>query len=327
VKALVAAGVVALAAAVTAGGSVSATATGGRIAFTLEQDGFTSLYSARPDGSGLRHLTAPRVLSGTGGDSEPAWSPDGRRLVFARDLPYFGVDHVELYVVPARGGGARRLTRNTLYDLMPTYSPDGRRIAFVRAYGSVDSSTSSLATMRSDGRGTVQPITNGPLDVTPSWSPDGKTIAFSRLPTPDSPLAAARLYLASSDGSDVRPLGSPAVAGWQPEWSPDGKRLAFVSFRDGNGATCSLRECFPHGELYVVGADGSGLTRLTTSRADDEHPTWSPDGRRLAFTSGFDEPRDGHLPWLYVMSASGGSARAVVRGNVGDPSWSPAGVR
>jgi TolB protein len=150
---------------------------------------------------------------------------------------------------------------------------------------------------------------------------------FARLPSTTAPLTDARLYVAASDGSGVRPLGSPAVEGWEPAWSPDGTRIAFVSFRDDNGESCELRDCFPNGELYVVNSDGSGLARLTTTHADDEHPTWSPDGTRLTFTSGFDNRRDGHLPWLYVMRASGGRARAIVRGDVADPAWGPARSR
>jgi len=170
------------------------------------------------------------------------------------------------------------------------------------------------------------------LDGTPvgdaDWSPDGRTIAFSRLASPDRPLAEATLYLADANGTNVRQLGPAPVRGVSPSWSPDGKRLAFVSFADGNDPPCDAASCPPSGELYVVRADGSGLTRLTRSRADDEHPSWSPDGRRLAYSSGFSQRRQGHLRWLMVMPANGGRAVRVGRfAGVLDPSWSPAGVR
>ena len=78
----------------------------------------------------------------------------------------------------------------------------------------------------------------------------------------------------------------------------------------------------------MVGADGSGLRRLTRSKADDEHPSWSPDGSRIAFASGFDVRSQGHAPWLMVIRASGGKPVRVGRmSGVIDPSWSPAGVR
>src|SRR5207237_1677568 len=74
------------------------------------------------------------------------------------------------------------------------------------------------------------------------------------------------------------------------EWSPDGTQLAFASFRDGNW------------EIYVVNANGSGLTRLTNATGTDEHPRWSPDGASILFTSN----RDGNSE-VYVMAANGTS--------------------
>ena len=77
---------------------------------------------------------------------------------------------------------------------------------------------------------------------------------------------------------------------WTPAWSPDGRRIAFTSERDGNP------------EIYVMNADGSGVTRLTYNDARDldSFPAWSPDGRRIAFHSN----RDGNFE-IYVMNASG----------------------
>ena len=302
-------------------GSDAATTRAGRIAFTLDRDGFTSLYTIRPDGKGLRRLTAPHVLSATGGDSGPAWAPDGKHLVFARDLPHYGADHVELYVVRYDGNFARRLSRNAYFDLEPAWSPDGRRIAYVRVTSFDGALNAGLAQVGLNGL-TVKPLTAGPRDLTPSFAPDGSQLVFARLPRPGAPLEDAQLYLVEKGGANVRPLGSTPVAGWQPAWSPDGKRIAFVSFRDHNGQSCGSGDCLPNGELYVVGTDGSGLTRLTRSTADDQHPTWSPDGTRIAYASGYDDLHAGHPPWLYIRPAGGGPAKLLRRGIVADPAWS-----
>jgi TolB protein len=324
---LVVAALVVLGAAPGAGGAPAPS----RIAFALEGGSgpsadLTSLYTVRPDGTGLRRLTVPPTLQALGGDSGAAWGPHGRRIVFERNLPYWGSDRMRLMSVAASGGRPTPLTSGP-FDAMPSFSPDGRRIAFTRVERSTTSPGAGLFTVERSGRH-VRPLLSGGIDLSADWSPDGRTIAFSRLASPDRPLAEATLYLADANGTNVRQLGTAPVRGVSPSWSPDGRRLAFVSFADGNDPPCDAASCPPSGELYVVRADGSGLTRLTRSRADDEHPSWSPNGRRLAYSSGFSQRRQGHPRWLMVMPANGGRAMRVGRfAGVLDPSWSPAGVR
>jgi len=295
---------------------------GSRIAFAIERGSISSLYSVRPNGTGLRRLTVPPTRQDLGGDSGPVWSPGGQRIVFERDLTYWGADRFRLAAVPAAGGIARQLTVGP-YDAMPTISPTGRRIAFVR----VQDGNVSLFTIDRQGHHAAPLVADG-LDVTPAWSPDGQKIVFSRLAERSLPIEQATLYLADADGSHVRSLGTVPVRGVSPAWSPDGRRIAFVSFADHNGSACPGGACSPNGEIYVVGADGTGLTRLTASKADDEHPTWSPDGSRIAFASGFLLRSEGHLSWLVTIPAAGGRMTQVGRfSGVLDPAWSPAGVR
>jgi len=298
-----------------------------RIAFGRDLGGLsgdlTSLYTIRPDGGGLQRVTVPPTRQALGGDSGPVWAPGGRRLVFERNLPYWGTDRMRLMAVSARGGAARQLTTGP-FDAMPSFAPDGRRIAFTRVVQSVVAPTASLFTMDGGGRH-IEPLLADGIDLSAAWSPDGKTIAFSRLESTSRPLHEATLYLADADGSHLRNLG---LHGLSAAWSPDGSRLAFVSFDDANAPPCPAASCPPSGELYVVRADGSGLRRLTRSKTDDEHPSWSPDGSRIAFASGFDVRSQGHAPWLMVIRASGGrAARVGHMSGVIDPSWSPAGVR
>jgi TolB protein len=306
-------------------------ATSSRIVFALEggtgpSADLTSLYTVRPDGTGLHRLTVPPTLQALGGDSGPAWGPRGRRIVFERNLPYWGSDRMRLMSVSARGGAPTRLTSGPL-DAMPSISPDGRRVAFTRVQRSPTAPTAGLYTVDRVGGHLAQLLADG-IDLSADWAPDGRTIAFSRLAGSDAPLEQSTLYLANADGSGVRQLGTAPVRGVSPAWSPDGTRLAFVSFADGNDPACDAASCPPSGELYVVRADGTGLRRLTRSRADDEHPTWSPDGRRIAFSSGFSLRRQGHPRWLMVIPPTGGRAVRIGRfAGVLDPAWSPAGVR
>ena len=79
------------------------------------------IYVMRADGSGVRRMTRK-------GGGEPAWSPDGRRIAYSRTLS--GSFGASIWVVGARGGTERRLTRGGEAQWEPTWSPDGRRIAF-----------------------------------------------------------------------------------------------------------------------------------------------------------------------------------------------------
>jgi Tol biopolymer transport system component len=298
-----------------------------RIAFGRDLGGLsgdlTSLYTVRPDGSGLRRVTVPPTRQALGGDSGPVWAPGGKSLVFERNLPYWGTDRMHLMAVSAQGGATRQLTSGP-FDAMPSFAPSGKRIAFTRVVQSVVAPTASLFTMDRAGRH-LEPLLADGIDLSAAWSPDGKTIAFSRLESVSRPLREATLYLAGADGSNLRSLG---LHGLSPAWSPDGRRLAFVSFDDRNDTPCQAASCPPSGELYVARADGSEPRRLTRSKADDEHPSWSPDGSRIAFASGFDLRSQGHPPWLMVIRAAGGKAVRVGHfSGVIDPSWSPAGVR
>jgi TolB protein len=113
--------------------------------------------------------------------------------------------------------------------------------------------------------------------------------------------------------------GAPmAFTNINPSWSPDGRRLVFQSERDREPGNV---------EIYVIGADGSGLRRLTTSPRQDTHPAWSPDGRWIAF----DSNRSGRFH-IYLMAADGSEVRRVTsedhsggRTGARHPSWSPDG--
>src|SRR5207237_550374 len=84
----------------------------------------------------------------------------------------------------------------------------------------------------------------------------------------------------------------------RPAWSPDGSRIVFLADRD-----------FPVGntEIYTIGADATGLTRLTTYPAKDDFPSWSPDGSRIVFSRG----RSTLAGEIYVMDADGTAVRQL----------------
>jgi len=116
----------------------------------------------------------------------------------------------------------------------------------------------------------------------------------------------------------VLPLASNCAANDEsPRWSPDNSRILFQSDRD--YPFCGVAN------IYVMNADGSGQTRLTTDVSDDSAPVWSPDGTKIAFQSA----RNGLNYQVYVMNADGSGQVNLSNGssNDGQPSWSPDGTK
>ena len=131
-----------------------------------------------------------------------------------------------------------------------------------------------LAFARLFGKPCVAELTrltnNETIELHPTWSPpDGPKIAYL------SGFEDPELWVMNADGGDSIRLATSIAVDTELyttlAWSPDGEHIAFSSARDGNS------------EIYKVGANGEGLTRLTNNVAEDIYPSWSPDGARIAF--------------------------------------------
>src|SRR3954454_21083510 len=277
-----------------------------------------SVYSMAADGSGVHRLTA---------GSEPAFSPSGDMLAFTRDR---GEERAEVWVSAPDGSGARRLVgsaRKYDYVSSPAWSPDGSMIAF--AHTTLDERIGLVSKLevvdRAGGaRRTIMGIKPRALEALaePVWSPDGRRLVYTRTRAGTDAYRFELRSVAADGTNDVVFLRDAYGAAF----SPDGTRIAFSDTSTDNGEMCGSDECYPNGELAVANADGSGRRILFKSESDEGAPSWSPDGARIAFTSGRNVPKQEYGgSEVYTIAPDGSCLTWLTNGDVasGLASWAP----
>jgi TolB protein len=260
-----------------------------------------------------------------------AWSPDWRRLAFTGEAG-LGYREIDIWTVDGDGGGLRRATR-TGDALWPVWAPDGRSIVYARVPDLRDGApdyTSSLWAIDPDG-GTARHLTGPVQGVSErpwSFAPDGSRLLITRarLPALERRAGKTQLVLVSLDGSGERELSG---TGTDPAFSPDGKRIAFASGRDRNGTLDYGDLPTIATELYVMDSDGSDRRRLTrTRRVNELAPSWSPDGKTVAYTRGRPY-QNAEIYSIWQINPDGTCPEALLAGRprgawYASPVWSPA---
>ena len=289
---------------------------GSQIAFRSEREG-GGLFLMGATGESVRRLTDE--------GHNPAWSPDGREVVYSTaDLqtfwPYGRSGHGFLTAVSVATGEKRRLTKEGQDAAQPSWSPHGHRVAFwgLRSGGQRD-----LWTVPSSGEGTPVSLTeDADLDWNPVWSPDGRYLYFAsdrggtlgvwRLPVdessghasgPPQPLAVPfptagylsftrdgrHLVLAGAFGTDTieRLAFDPAraLAVGEPSTVFASSLRLFYVGASADGHRIAFTSGGRREELYTLSADGSGLRQLTNDAFKDRGPIFLPDGKRLLLYS------------------------------------------
>ncbi len=259
-----------------------------RVAHTVENRQVKEVYISDYDGANQRRVTVNRTLNIT-----PTWSPDDRAIAYTS----YRRGYPDLFISMIYEGTLQNPTGGKSQNWLPAWSPDGTQIAFT----SNRDGNAELYVMNRDGSN-VRRITNNPaIDTTPTWSPTGRQIAFTSDRT-----GSPKIYVVGADGLDLRPISTDAYcdrATWSP---PPFNELAYVC-RNGPGYDIKVYDFAQATDRWITQGQGS-----------NESPSYSPNGRHIAFTS----TRGGRTQ-VYTIGRDGSDMRQITTvGNNYTPDWS-----
>ncbi len=253
---------------------------------------YLAFLSARPSGTESGTAASRQPTSGQAPAPGPSPTPSPASTPSAPGTPGITsaqstasaeTPRTQVYLLPMNGGEARRVTdlKNGVSSMQ--WSPDGTRLAVLSRKGPSDDHTA-----RSD----VRHYSHSSYKFNDTgWFDDKRTHIW----IVDVRDGAAKQITSGDDWNDS-----------DPQWSPAGTKLAFVSDRTGKAFDESRNT-----DVWVIGADGAALTKISDHEEDDGSPRWSPDGKTIAFIGQLQE-RDHAKIWL---APSGGGAPSVLAVN------------
>jgi Tol biopolymer transport system component len=219
----------------------------GLIAFQAQTAAGIQIYTVRPNGRSLQQIT---YLSGDA--LAPAWSPDGRQIVFEHDAPG---ECANVAIMNADGSGLVEFPDPSVCQGDPAFTPDGTRIVFER----IDPATNDDALWSMDLKGQHRRRI-GTCCSDPTVSPDGRKISF--LGFNGDPTGSA-LFTSNIDGSNVfqvTPFSFDVAV--KQDWAPDGKRLVFSIYGDVSIPGVSTN-------IVTIRPDGTQLRSVTNYEGGD----------------------------------------------------------
>lgn len=200
------------------------------IVFRDSHTGQSQIYIMNDDGKHVRQLTHTPLP-----EYNPRFSPDGKHIVFMRDLASVEVprqlQQLDIFMMEADGSNERRLTFHPKIDAVPTWSPDGQHIAFVSSrtgYGEIhilEIASESIRQITKSEAGNA-------YSSSPSWSPDGQHIVHEQIIT----AGGRHIYITDVDGTNTRSflkgdqphrVGDTVISKYTPHWSPDGEHVMY----------------------------------------------------------------------------------------------------
>ena len=259
----------------------------GRIAFTSGREGvndnLAQLYLRAAIGStGSGPLSPPFSQAGVQ-NRHPSWSPDRTKVVFAAGTPGAPTtEEFDLFVKDFETGQTTPLDLLEINDGLssdhPAWSPDGTRIAYEKQTADNSPQRDIMVKTFGSGQPAVALTTGGPVEFKPAWSPDSRTIYYAR--TNPAPANDHDIVRRDANGGGLSQILFTPVDEYQPAISPDGTKLCYTrQITVGNAATAEI--------VVAPLADPGASFELSSDPAKgDINCTWSPDGRKIAYTNG-----------------------------------------
>jgi len=296
------------------------------------------------DTSERRHLGALRQLTFGGENAEAYWSRDGLSITFQSTRDGRSCD--QQFVMSADGSRVRRISNGRGKTTCGYFLNDDRRLLFASTHA-VDTACPprpdpsrgyvrgldpfDLYTARSDGGELRRLTSNGVYTAEAVVSPDGRRVVFTSLVDGD-----LDIYTMNVDGSDVRRLTTTPGYDGGPWWSPDGTQIVYRAHHPADSTELATyrglleqRMIRPNRmEIWVMNADGTEQRQVTRLGGANFGPSWTPDGRRVIFSSNHRNPRSRNFD-LYVVNLDGSALHQITFDGEFDgfPMFSPDGRR
>ena len=270
----------------------------------------------RPDGAELVHASNSPASA-----QNPAFSPDGTRLLFTRFDNGYNDGPASLFLLDLRHTSV--ITRLTPVEDQDNVNLPGAAWNAVNdriILASDRAEADDLWRVAPDGSDFSRVTTHSgpPWYIEPSWSPDGQWIVFEADDDVPDDQQQGSIWKVRADGSALTELTDGPGGGTddrQPNWSPAGDRILFQRHTPGSDDW----------DIYTVAPDGSGLQQVTTAPSSDTDASWSPDGGWIVYSSDYGGLS---VPNIFVIAAKGGAPIRVTHDDTHAdtaPSWSPGG--